>query len=372
MLEDYEALLQRALAQAQRALFLSSPNPRVGCVLSDGHGLILGEGFTQQAGGPHAEIMALRDAALRGHSTQGCTAYVTLEPCSHQGRTGPCCDALRDAGVARVVTLSEDPNPQVAGAGLSRLRAHGVLVEMLPTDHHLVQVARELNLGFFSRMVRGKPWVRLKLASSLDGRSALPDGRSQWITGPDARRDTHAWRARADAILTGVGTVLADNPKLDVRLVDAPRQPRLIVLDSGARTPPDASIFIASRACCICVAAEYPNKPSWPAGVAVHVLPVADDLQLDLAALLAGPVMAEINELHVEAGPTLSGALLAADLVDELLLYQAPLLLGECHPMARLPAPASLDVARRWQWHSVQRVGTDLRLTARPSGREAF
>lgn len=221
--------MSQALGLAAQALFTSSPNPRVGCVITsaDGHAL-LGQGFTQQAGGPHAEVMALRDAAARGHDVRGATAYVTLEPCSHHGRTGPCCDALIGAGIARVVASLADPNPLVAGQGFARLRAAGVQVEVGPGAHE----ARELNIGFFSRMLRGRPWVRVKAAASLDGATALGNGASQWITSPQARADGHAWRARACTLLTGVGTVLADDPRLDVRELPTPRQPRLAIVDS--------------------------------------------------------------------------------------------------------------------------------------------
>ena len=206
----------RAVALAEKALRLTSPNPRVGCVLLSPDDHVIGQGHTQKAGGPHAEVMALRDAAERGHATRGATAYVTLEPCSHQGRTGPCCDALINAGIARVVASIADPNPLVAGQGFARLRAAGIDVEVGPEAAE----SRELNIGFFSRMIRKTPWVRMKIAASLDGKTALPDGQSQWITGVEARTDGHAWRARACAVLTGIGTVLQDKPRLDVRLVD--------------------------------------------------------------------------------------------------------------------------------------------------------
>ena len=246
-------LMQQALALAAQALTLSSPNPRVGCVIATAEGRVLGEGFTQRAGGAHAEVMALRDAQARGQEVRGATAWVTLEPCAHQGRTGPCCDALAAAGVARVVAALEDPNPLVAGQGFARLRAAGVAVEVGPG----AEAARELNLGFFSRMQRGRPWVRAKVAASLDGLTALPDGQSQWITGAAARADGHAWRARACAVLTGVGTVLADDARLDVRAVATQRQPQVLVLDSHLRTPPNASLFIADRACYIYAAASF-------------------------------------------------------------------------------------------------------------------
>lgn len=238
--------MHKALEQAAQALFISNPNPRVGCVLVAPNGQVIGQGFTQQAGGPHAEVMALRDAAAQGHDTRGATAYVTLEPCSHTGRTGPCCHALIDAGIAQVVGAITDPNPQVAGQGFAKLRAAGVAVEI---DDAAGVASRELNIGFFSRMVRGTPWVRMKAATSLDGVTALHNGRSQWITGPDARADGHAWRARACAILTGIGTVLEDNPRLNVREVATPRQPKLVVIDSHLDMPLDAHVLKAPSGC---------------------------------------------------------------------------------------------------------------------------
>ena len=237
--------LQAALDASRHSLTLSNPNPRVGCVLVAADGRVIGTGHTQQAGGPHAEVMALRDAASRSEPTLGATAYVTLEPCSHFGRTPPCCDALLQARVARVVVACGDPNPLVAGRGLARLREAGVQVDLLPSHSPLALAVRELNIGFFHRMERGRPWVRMKLAASLDGITALGNGESQWITGPEARADGHAWRARACAVLTGIGTVLEDDPMLDVRLVDTPRQPHLVIVDSKLETPPTARLFQA-------------------------------------------------------------------------------------------------------------------------------
>lgn len=224
--------IDTALSCAQQAVGLSEPNPRVGCVLTSPTGEVIGQGHTQRVGGPHAEIEALRDAQARGVSTQGATAYVTLEPCSHHGRTPPCCDALVAAGVARVVMATLDPNPLVGGRGAERLRAAGIAVDVLPPNSEQAQAARELNIGFFSRMIRQTPWVRMKMAASLDGVTALNNGASQWITGAPARTDGHAWRARAGAVLTGIGTVLEDDPMLDVRLVPATRQPHLVIVDS--------------------------------------------------------------------------------------------------------------------------------------------
>jgi len=339
---DVSDALRRALLLAEQAVGLTDPNPRVGCVILAADGAELGAGHTQAAGQAHAEIMALRDAAARGHDVRGATAVVTLEPCSHHGRTPPCCDALVAAGIARVVVAIEDPNPEVAGRGLARLRAAGMAVEL--AEPPIGDAARELNIGFFSRMQRGRPFVRLKSAISLDGRTALPDGRSQWITGEAARTDGHAWRKRAGAVLTGIGTVLADDPRLDVRLVPTARQPLRIVLDPQGRLPADARIL-------------------QPPGEARVVGPG----RADLHALMAELGAQGINELHVEAGPTLSGAFIDAGLVDELLIYQSPMLVGEGRPLAALRPLASLGHARRWRLVDVVPVGPDLRLRLRPA-----
>ena len=233
-----QKILQSTLSLAKAAQLIAPPNPSVGCAVVSASGQLIGQGHTQQAGGPHAEIMALRDAAAGGYSVAGATVYVTLEPCSHHGRTGPCCDALIAAGIAKVVATNTDPNPLVSGQGFARLRAAGVTVEVLPADHPLAIESRELNIGFFSRMIRKTPWVRMKIAASLDGQTALNNGASQWITSEPARADGHAWRARACAVLTGIGTVLADNPVLNVRLVDTPRQPHLVIVERhGSRLP---------------------------------------------------------------------------------------------------------------------------------------
>lgn len=364
-----KALASLATAQAQSALNLSPPNPRVGCILVSAQGDVLGQGHTQRTGGAHAEVMALRDAAAQGHSTQGATAYVTLEPCSHQGRTGPCCDALIAAGIKKVVASIADPNPLVLGQGFARLRAAGIEVEVGPGASE----SRELNIGFFSRMIRRTPWVRMKMAASLDGTTALANGQSQWITSPEARADGHAWRARACAVLTGIGTVLEDNPRLDVRLVDTPRQPHLVVVDSRLQTPLDAHLFIAGRACIIYAA--VPNDAKKAAlearGATVVMLPDANG-KVDLAAMMKDLGTREINELHVEAGSKLNGSLIRAGLVDELLLYLAPKLLGPGHGMAAFGPLQSLADAVTLQFQSVGRVGADLRIVARVAGRDQF
>ncbi|RYY80227.1 MAG: bifunctional diaminohydroxyphosphoribosylaminopyrimidine deaminase/5-amino-6-(5-phosphoribosylamino)uracil reductase RibD, partial [Comamonadaceae bacterium] len=245
----------QALALARRAIGVSDPNPRVGCVIVSTDGShVLGAGHTQPAGQAHAEIMALRDAAAQGHDVRGATAYVTLEPCAHQGRTGPCCDALVAAGIGRVVASLQDPNPLVGGQGFARLRAAGVAVEVGPG----ADAAHALNVGFFHRMVHGRPWVRMKVAASLDGQTALENGRSQWITAEPARADGHAWRARAGAVLTGIGTVLDDDPRLDVRLVPVARQPLLVVVDSRLQTPPNAALFLPGRQVLVAAAVANP------------------------------------------------------------------------------------------------------------------
>jgi len=366
-----------ALAQAQAALYVTSPNPSVGCVITDSAGTILCQGHTQQAGGAHAEIMALRDAAAKGLSVQGATAYVTLEPCSHHGRTGPCCDALIAAGIGKVVATNTDPNPLVAGQGFARLRAAGVDVQVLPPDDPLAVQARELNIGFFSRMIRKTPWVRLKLAASLDGQTALQNGASQWITSREARADGHTWRARGCAVLTGIGTVLADNPRLDVRLVDTPRQPWLVVVDSRLETPPDAALFIAGRPCIIYAAVQNDAKQSAleARGATVVYLPgqaPGSEAKVDLAAMLRDLARRDVNELHVEAGHKLNGSLIRAGLVDEFLIYLAPKLLGQGQGMTNLGPFTALDQAVALDFTSVDRVGPDLRVLARVPGRDRF
>ena len=364
-----------ALAQqeAERALWLSDPNPRVGCVITDAHGQLLGQGHTQCAGGAHAEIMALRDARAHGHSTEGATACVTLEPCLHQGRTGPCCDALIAAGIRNVVVANIDPNPLVGGQGLARLRAAGVDVKLLPADDVLALRSRALNIGFFSRMVRKMPWLRLKIAASLDGQSALENGASQWITSDAARADGHAWRARASAVLTGIGTVLQDRPRLDVRLVDSPRQPHLVLLDSRLQTPLDAPLFDADRP--VLIYAAVPdgarNAALQARGATVIYLP-GPARQVDLAAMLQDLAQREINELHVEAGHRLGGALLRQGLVDELLVYLAPKLLGRGQGMFDTGTPTELSQALPLNFVASEMIGPDLRIIARPPGRERF
>ena len=365
--------ISQALGLAAQALFLSNPNPRVGCVIASPTGEILGQGFTQRAGGPHAEVVALHDARARGNDLRGATAYVTLEPCAHQGRTGPCCDALIAAGIAKMVASLPDPNPLVAGQGFARLRAAGV--EVLVGDG--AQESFELNIGFFSRMVRKIPWVRMKMAASLDGTTALPNGESQWITSSAARADGHAWRARACAVLTGIGTVLEDNPRLDVRDVATPRQPHVVVVDSLLQTPPDARLFIAGRACYIYCAA--PNDTAFQArkqalesqGAVVVELPNAQN-KVDLSAMLADLASRGVNELHVEAGSKLNGSFIREGLIDEMLVYLAPCVLGDGLSMAHFGPLTQLDQGLSLDFKSVEKIGPDVRILARVKGRDNF
>ncbi len=376
--------LNQALHQAQAALLRASPNPRVGCVLVNPQGQRIGQGSTQQAGGPHAEVMALRDAQASGHATEGATAYVTLEPCCHQGRTGPCTEALLGAGIARVVAAVADPNPLVAGQGLARLRAAGLAVELAsesadPALQAWAAAARELNIGFFSRMQRHTPWVRLKVAASLDGVTALPNGQSQWITGEAARADGHAWRARACAVLTGIGTVLHDQPRLDVRGVDTPRQPMLVIVDSDLQTLPDAQLFAPQRPVLVYAAAPQPARQAAleHSGATVVYLPGAaarggTSPKVDLAAMMRDLAARGVNELHVEAGHKLNGSLLRAGLVDELLVYLAPKWLGVGTGMSDFGPLAQLADGLALNFSSVEMVGQDVRLLARVAGRDVF
>ena len=364
-----DGFIGQALRLAESAAWVTSPNPRVGCVLVSADGHVIGRGHTQKAGGPHAEVVALKDAAAQGHHPAGATAYVTLEPCSHHGRTGPCCDALIAAGIKKVVASLPDPNPLVAGQGLARLQAAGVDVDIGPGAAE----SRELNIGFFSRMIRKTPWVRMKIAASLDGKTALMNGKSQWITGEAARTDGHAWRARSCAVLTGIGTVLEDNPRLDVRLVDTPRQPHLVVVDSRLETPPDANLFITGRALYIYAAVpdDARKKMLEARGATVIYLPGPTG-KVDLAAMLRDLAQRDVNELHVEAGHKLNGSFLREGLVDELLLYTAPKLMGIGQGMATFGPLESLQDAVNLRFLSADKVGDDLRVLARVAGRDTF
>ena len=371
--------IQIALQLAASSATLTTPNPSVGCVLVNSAGAVVGQGNTQRVGGPHAEVMAIRHASSNNHSTQGATAYVTLEPCSHHGRTGPCCDALIAAGIKRVVATNTDPNPLVAGQGFARLRAAGIEVEVLAADNPHAIAARELNIGFFSRMIRKTPWVRMKIAASLDGKTALDNGTSQWITSPEARADGHAWRARSCAVLTGIGTVLQDNPRLDVRLVQTPRQPKVIIIDSDLQTPIDAALFLPGRDVWIYTATQNdPRRQRLEAsGATIFFTPGAradgsPNGKVDLAAMLLDLGRREINELHIEAGHRLNGSLIREGLVDELLIYLAPKFLGKGRDMANLGPLNDLDQALQMDFTSSAMVGPDLRLLARVKGRDVF
>jgi len=353
-----------ALRLAERGLFTTTPNPRVGCVIVK-DGFVVGEGWHEKAGGPHAEVHALRAAGARA---KGATAYVTLEPCSHHGRTPPCADALIDAGIARVVAAMRDPNPQVAGRGLELLTLAGIEVQ----TGLLEGEARELNIGFISRMTCGRPWVRLKTASSLDGKTALRNGESKWITGPAARADVQRWRARACVILTGVGTVLADDPQMNVREIVASdqaglRQPLKVIVDSHLRTPPSAKI-LTGGAFIACTKAEYLRREVLEtAGAQVIELPGTDG-RVDLDALMLEFGRQGINEVHVEAGATLNGALLAAGLVDEWISYIAPVAMGHAaRGLFDMPELREMADRRRFNLHDLRQIGDDLRLRLRPA-----
>ena len=386
--------MKSALLQAELHQWLSAPNPAVGCILISPTGKIIAQGHTQAVGGAHAEVMALRDAAAKGESTVGATACVTLEPCSHFGRTPPCCNALIDAKVAKVVIALLDPNPLVAGKGVELLQKAGIEVEVLSPEHPQAKAARELMIGFFSRMVRKTPWVRVKIAASLDGKTALQNGQSQWITSSEARDDGHAWRARAGAILTGVGTVLADDPRLDVRAVPTQRQPHVVIVDSALRTPATAQIFNCANYATNNIATQAINTPARgifiytnsrnsekkaileQLGAMVVVLPDSEAFEasgkVDLRLMLQDLAKREINELHVEAGATLNGALISAGLIDEFLIYLAPKLLGAGRGMADFQPLTDLTQAIPLDFVSIDKIGPDVRLLARMTGRDAF
>ena len=351
-------MMARALQLAERGLWTTTPNPRVGCVLVRA-GEIVGEGWHEKAGEPHAEVHALRAA---GEKARGATAYVTLEPCSHHGRTPPCAETLIAAGVARVVVAMSDPNPLVAGDGLAMLRAAGI-----ETGCGLLEnEARELNIGFVARMTRGRPWLRLKAAASLDGKTALNNGASQWITGPDARRDGHAWRARACAILTGIGTVRDDDPQLNVRDVATTRQPLRVVVDSRLETPLTAKILKGGPVLIAgAVNDEKRAELLRAAGAEVLLLPNPQG-KVELKDLLEELGRRGINEVHAEAGFKLNGSLLRAGLVDELLLYLAPCLIGHhASGLFNLAELTSLEDKQRLGIRDLRQVGSDIRLIAR-------
>lgn len=353
--------MRRALALAESVLFTTVPNPRVGCVIVR-DGRVLGEGATQPPGGPHAEIRALRDAQGRNEPVEGATMYVTLEPCSHFGRTPPCVDAVLAARPARVVVAIGDPNPLVNGQGLARLREAGIEV----ATGVCAEEALAVNAGFISRMSRGLPWVWMKMAASLDGRSALHNGMSQWITGAEARADGHHWRARSCVVLTGMGTVLKDDPQLNVRGVETPRQPRKAVVDGRFEIPENARLFDGAEVI-VFTAREDAAKAARLAdrNARVVLLPGVAADRVDLPAMMRWFAQEQFNEIHVEAGAGLSGALVSAGCVDELLLYLAPVLLGDAAGMVRLPMLEHLDAAHRYAFIDAARLGADVRLRAR-------
>lgn len=352
------AWMARALQLAERGLHTTSPNPRVGCVLvKDGKNI--GEGWHERAGEPHAEAHALRVA---GNAARGATAYVTLEPCSHHGRTPPCADALIEAGVSRVVVAMQDPNPLVAGRGIAKLQAAGIAVECGLME----AAARELNIGFVSRMTRGTPWVRSKIAASLDGRTALANGVSKWITSDAARQDVQQWRARSCAVLTGIDTVLADDPQLNVRDADAKRQPLRVVLDTELRISVNAKILQGGNVLIYTASADTAKQEVLREGGADLVVIQAIEGGLSLPEVLSDLAKRGINEVLVEAGKTLNGALLKAGLVDELVLYLAPQLLGDAaRGLADLGELTQLEQRVALAWQDVRHVGNDIRITAR-------
>jgi diaminohydroxyphosphoribosylaminopyrimidine deaminase/5-amino-6-(5-phosphoribosylamino)uracil reductase len=362
--------MARAVQLADRGRYTTDPNPRVGCVIVRA-GEVVGEGWHRKAGEPHAERLAL---AAAGEAARGATAYVTLEPCSHHGRTPPCADALIDAGVARVVAAMQDPNPLVAGDGLARLRAAGIAVEV----GLLETAARALNPGFLRRMASGRPYVRCKLAMSLDGRTAMASGESQWITSAEARRDVQRLRARSSAIVTGVDTVLADDPSLNVRLepaqlpgvesADYLRQPLRVVLDSRLRTPPNARLLSLPGRSLVCCTTPTAARRAALEQAGAEVLALGGGERLDLGAVLDALGQLGVNEVLVEAGPNLAGAFIAAGLVDELILYVAPHLMGDAaRGLCHLPGLERMAERIGWQYHEVRRVGADLRITLTPA-----
>jgi diaminohydroxyphosphoribosylaminopyrimidine deaminase/5-amino-6-(5-phosphoribosylamino)uracil reductase len=355
--------MSEALAEAQKALYLSNPNPRVGCVIVK-EGQVIGRGFTQKVGDAHAEVQALANAQSLGNDPAGATIYVTLEPCNHTGRTPPCVDALIAAKPAIVFVGMSDPNPLVAGKGIERLKVAGITVHCGLMEAE----ARALNVGFISRMTRGLPWVRMKIAASLDGKTALPDGRSQWITGSLARADGHHWRAQACAIITGVGTVKEDDPSLNVREVLTERQPRRIIVDSKLETPPTAKILNGidqSGVIIVCASldgAGIEQKAKAFTERGIEVIAMANKYgKVDLPKLFSYLAQErEMNEIHIEAGCKLNGSLLKEDCVDELLLYYAPFFMGEGIGMANISPLDTLDNKKEWKPIDQYLLGSDL------------
>ncbi len=356
--EDYGFMAQ-ALRIAERGLYTTSPNPRVGCIIVR-DGKVVGKGYHQRAGEPHAEIYALKEA---GALAQGATAYVSLEPCNHHGRTPPCVAALINANVARVVAALQDPNPLVSGQGLQALQDASIA-----TDVGVLEAeAREINVGFVSRMTRGRPWVRTKIAASLDGKTALNNGASQWITGSEARRDGHHFRARSCAILTGIGTVLADNPQLNVREVESSRQPLRVIIDNNLDLNPSAKIMRGGGVIVVTVQNDPDRARQLEAGGAEIIMAKKTKAgRVDLELLMQELGRREINEVHVEAGTKLNGALLQANLIDELVLYVAPSLFGSAaRGMFDIPELTALKDRRELKINDVRAVGKDFRIIAR-------
>jgi len=354
---DHE-FMERALELAGRGLYTTTPNPRVGCVIVK-DGVLVGSGWHEKAGLPHAEVLALKEA---GDRARGAALYVNLEPCSHHGRTPPCVDAIVASGIKRVVAAMQDPNPKVAGSGFAKLRTAGITVE-----HGLKEdEARELNIGFVSRMARGRPWMRMKIAASLDGRTALANGKSQWITGEAARLDGHRWRARACAVLTGFGTVRDDDPQLNVRGVDTPRQPLKIVVDSKFETSPSARLLKQGKTLVVGAVNDAKRIASLrEAGAEVVIIP-NEHSKVELFKLMEELARRELNEIHVEAGTKLNGSLLQAGVVDELLVYLAPSVIGDSgRGMFHLPEITELSQASALEIREVERIGADLRILAR-------
>jgi diaminohydroxyphosphoribosylaminopyrimidine deaminase/5-amino-6-(5-phosphoribosylamino)uracil reductase len=357
--------MRQAIALARGVLYTTTPNPRVGCVIVR-DGRVLGQGATQPPGCPHAEASAIADMASRGETGEGATFYVTLEPCSHFGRTPPCADAIVLARAARVVVAMSDPNPMVNGDGIARLRAAGIVVD----EGVCLEEALELSSGFIARMSRGTPWVWLKMAASLDGRSALHNGASQWITGGQARDDGHHWRARACVVLTGIGTVKSDDPQLNVRGVKTTRPPQKAVIDARFEISETARLFDGSEVIIFTTREDSEKAARLAARNArVVVMPETDPGHLDLNEVMHWFTRAQINEVHVECGAGLAGALLSAGCVDELLIYLAPVLLGDAAGMVRIPMLEHLDHARRFEFFDTALLGADVRLRARDATR---
>jgi diaminohydroxyphosphoribosylaminopyrimidine deaminase/5-amino-6-(5-phosphoribosylamino)uracil reductase len=361
--ESDEHYMRQALERAARGLFTTSPNPRVGCLMVK-DGQVVAEGWHERAGEAHAEVMAIRHSDA--HALFGATAYITLEPCSHQGRTPPCTDALIKSGVRQVIVAMQDPNPQVSGTGLARLREAGIDVRC----GLLAEAAAELNPGFIKRMNTGLPWLRVKSAASIDGRTALPDGHSQWITGPVAREDVHRWRARACAVLTGIGTVRQDDPEMNVRAVETSRQPFRILVDTRFEVDPRAKMLADGHALvAVAVDLDQPHlkekaRQLRDRGIEVLAFPPEEGgRKLDLGMLVKALGARQFNEIHIEAGARLSGAFMRQSLVDEWLVYLAPVFLGQGMPLAEGVGPwSSVEDAPRWRWHETQLVGDALRV----------